>query len=235
MNEPLVSIIVPIRKGEDISLIKEAIDGSSYTNTELIVVDEGKERSEQRNIGIDKARGQHILWLDSDQVPSIFLIEECVKLLKCGYNALYITERIMGDSFFNRVRDFERSFYISTPVDCVRYLRKWGCPRFNIELNGPEDADFDRKVIGHRGVTKQPLYHFDHGTLKKYIDKKKYYSKSMKRYKELHPTDKVLDLRYRCIGIFIEKGKWRKLFRHPILSLGILFILIVRGFLWIRK
>jgi len=235
MNKPLVSVIIPKTPKENISQSINAIQNSSYKFVEIIVVDEGLERSKQRNIGIERAKGDFILYLDSDQYVSPLLIEECIELMKCGYNAIYIPEKITTLGCFARIRNFERSFYNGTPVDCVRFFRRAGCPMFNVELRGPEDADHDRRINGMRTISKNCLYHYDGIGLRRYIEKKAYYAKSMKRYKNLHPNDKVLNLWYRCFWIFIENGKWKRIIRHPILSLGILFILIIRGFIWLRK
>jgi glycosyltransferase involved in cell wall biosynthesis len=237
MLRPLVSVIIPIRHGEDIQKTLKAIRTSSYKSIETIVVDEGLERSAQRNIGITLAKGEYLLVLDSDQVISKYLIEECAyKLLYLPYLAgIYIPEVIPGESFFNRVRNFERQFYTATAVDVVRFVRREGCPLFDKSMSGPEDSDWDRRVGGMRIVSKSCLYHYDNIGLLDYMKKKAYYSKSMKRYHEKHPDDKVLRLTYRCFWIFVENDKWLRLLRHPILSMGILFIIIVRGFIWLKS
>jgi len=231
MVKPLVSVIIPKTEKEDISLILEAIKGSSYTNIEVIVVQEGLERSAQRNIGIKRAKGEYLLILDADQVPGIFLIEDCVKKMKPGVMGIYIPEEIPGDSFFNKIRNFERQFYTATPVDVVRFVRK-DCPLFDETMSGPEDSDWDRKFC--KVTSSNRLYHFDHVGLKSYIRKKSYYSKSMRKYHELHPDDLVLKLWYRCFWIFIEHGKWKKIIQHPVLFLGVLGIITIRGLIWLR-
>jgi glycosyltransferase involved in cell wall biosynthesis len=235
METPKVSVIIPTRHNEDISMCLNAVKASSYKNIEIVVVDEGLERSAQRNIGITLAKGEYLLVLDSDQAVSKYLIDICVGILhyRKDIKALYIPEEIPGKSFFNRVRNFERQFYTGTCVDVVRFVRR-GCPLFDKSMSGPEDSDWDRRIGGERKTVKGGrLYHYDNMTLKKYIAKKSYYAKSMKLYHEKHPDDKVLNLWYRCIGIFIENGKWKQLIKHPILTLGIVFILAVRGVIYI--
>jgi hypothetical protein len=58
-----------------------------------------------------------------------------------------------------------------------------------------------------------------------YLKKKNYYAKGFGRYREKWgPSDP--DLRrqfgffYRFIGVFVEQGKWKKMLRHPILTVG---------------
>ena len=177
MDRPLVSIIIPKTRKENISQSIDAIQTSSYKNVEIVVV----------------------------------------------------------GSFFNRVRNFERQFYTGTVVDVVRFVRAENCPKFDVTMSGPEDSDWDRRVTGAKHISTNCLYHYDNISLERYVEKKAYYSKSMKRYKELHPSDKILDLKYRCFGIFTERGKWKRLLKHPILALGILFILVIRGIIWLRK
>jgi len=142
----MISIIIPIRRGEDISGLLGSIHASTYKDYEVIVVDEGKERSEQRNIGIGKAKGEYLLILDSDQYLHRCLLAECVSLMK-GYDALYIPEIQIGKGLFNYIRRWERGFYTCTPVDCVRFV-KAPCPLFDTTMSGPEDSSWDREIKG---------------------------------------------------------------------------------------
>jgi glycosyltransferase involved in cell wall biosynthesis len=223
----MVSVIVP-NHNRDLTILKNSLP----KGVEFIEVNLGLERSIQRNIGIKQAKGKYILWLDSDQSISYCLIDKCVKLMEMGYSAIYIPEIIVVKSFFGKIRKFEREFYVGTAIDCVRFLRKDICPLFDETLNGPEDSDFDRRVPGFRAIAKNVLYHHDDIGFLEYCRKKAYYTKSMKRFAEKWPNDKCLNIWWRCFGVFVEKGKWKKLLRHPVLSIGILFILLVRGVIY---
>jgi glycosyltransferase involved in cell wall biosynthesis len=219
----LVSVVVP-NHGRDLTLLKKSLP----KNVELIVVDEGKERSEQRNIGINRATGKYLLILDSDQSISKGLIDECLEMMN-GYSCLYIPEVIVAKSWFGKLRAFERTFYTGTAVDVPRFVRADHCPKFDTTLCGPEDADWGNRIKGFRGTTTRPLYHHDDVSIKEYFRKKSYYSKSMKRYAEKWPNDPCINLRYRVWTVFTENGKWKRLLRHPILTLGIIALLIGRG------
>ena len=198
----------------------------------------GPERSAQRNQGIRQAQGKYILYLDADMSLSPGVIKECVD--KCesrGYIALYIPERIIGEGFWIKVRDFERGFYNATCIDAVRFVRKdkfLEIGGFDETLTGPEDWDFDRRirVIGKVGIINACLYH-NEGRLhfSKYLKKKKYYGNTLERYinkwgREDTLIIKQLGLFYRFFGVFIEDGKWRKALTHPLLLLGGLCIKI---------
>lgn len=234
MKKGMISIVVPTHGYRDLSNLKNSIENSLYKNFELIIVNKNQERSIQRNFGIDQSQGEFLLWLDSDQSISPILLNECISMMQKGYDALYIPEVIIVNSFFGKIRAFERTFYTGTPIDCVRFLR-FPCPRFDTELHGPEDSDFDRKVEGKRGITKNVLYHHDDIQMCEYFSKKAYYAESLKKFSEKWPNDKCLNLKYRCWTVFIENGKWKKLLRRPILTLGILFIILVRGLIYVTK
>jgi glycosyltransferase involved in cell wall biosynthesis len=226
-----VSVIVP-NHNRDITPIRESVRKSTYKNVEFIEINRGLERSAQRNIGIKEATGDVILWLDSDQTVSPDLIRECVYWHKVGFSAIYIPEIIVGRSFFARIRAWERSFYTSTAVDVPRSILKRCMPLFDETLHGPEDADMGNRITGLRATTKNPLYHHDDIGFFDYCRKKAYYSKSMVRYAEKNPNDPCLRLKYRCWTVFTEKSKWKKIFKHPILSIGVVFLLIVRGYIY---
>ena len=229
-----VSVIVP-NNGRNIEKLVDSIKNSTYRNTELIVIDRGKERSVQRNMGIVEATGQAFLILDSDQSVSPNLIQECVDLVECGYEAIYIPEIIMADSFFGKVRAVEREFYTGTEVDVPRFVTRKVCPLFNTELSGPEDAEWGQRIKGIRTISECVLYHNDDIGFIDYCKKKAYYTKSMKRYKELCPDDQCLNLKYRCFDVFVQDGKWKHLLAHPILTICVFFLLIVRGFIYAKR
>lgn len=225
-----VSIIIP-RHGEDLTDVLASINASTYKNFEVLVIDEGLERSEQRNIGIYRAKGDFLLILDSDQCIDRNLLMECVYMMK-KFDALYIPEQIMTKGWFGRLRNWERQFYNQTPIDVVRFVVKAECPLFDPDLNGPEDSDWDRKVLGKRGITRNKIYHYDNVGILRYFSKKAYYAKSMKHYVDKHPKDKVLGFWWRCFGVFFEQGKWRRVLRRPDLMLMVWIVIFIRGIIY---
>jgi hypothetical protein len=173
--------------------------------------------------------------LDSDQVISPDLIKECVEKMSFGIGGMYIPEIIKTKGLFAYIRNWERSFYNGTPVDCVRFIRAKNCPLFDLEQKGTEDSDFDRRIKGIKLISKNPLYHFDNVSMLKWFSKKAYYSKSMKRFIERNPDDKILDWRWRCFGVFLENGKWKRFLIRPDLAVAVMFILLIRGIIYYAK
>lgn len=256
-NYPMVSIIVTTKNEEkNIENCLRSIMAQTYRNNELIVVDNysedktvesarkytakvysmGPERSSQRNYGAEISTGKYLFYLDADMILSSGLIEECVE--KCEtdkVDALYIPEQIVGEGFWIKVRDFERSFYNGTIIDAVRFVQKDLFERiggFDESLIGPEDWDFDRRIrkISQTGIVNSALYH-NEGSFnsERYLEKKKYYANGIKKYiKKWGSNDqevtKQVGAWYRLIGVFVEKGKWKKLIRQPILTVAMYYL-----------
>ncbi|MDP2943906.1 MAG: glycosyltransferase [Candidatus Omnitrophota bacterium] len=254
-----VSVIITTKNEEkNIASCLESIKTQNYPQDkiEIIVVDNnsidrtkeialkytdkvynyGPERSAQRNYGVRQASRKYILYLDADMTLSQDLIDECVeKCEKFGYIALYIPERIIGNGFWIKVRDFERSFYNATIIDCVRFVRRdkfLEVGGFDEDLTGPEDWDFDRRIkrIREVGFINSPIFHNEEGfNLRRYVNRKVYYARSFNKYIQKWGRDdpiikKQLGLWYRFFGVFCEDAKWMKLLRHPLLTLDMYFL-----------
>lgn len=228
----VVSVIVP-NNGRPLGNLINSLAMSSRGKIDVNIVDWGLERSEQRNAAIKAAFGKGVLVLDSDQSVSPGLLEECANLISMGYSCVYIPEVIVAKGLFGKIRAFEREFYTGTAVDVPRFVRKDLCPMFDTTLAGPEDADWGNRIPGLRAISKNVLYHHDEISFFDYCRKKAYYTKSMRKYAKKWPKDKCLNIKYRCWSVFVENGKWKKLLRHPLLALGVLFLLIVRGIIYV--
>jgi glycosyltransferase involved in cell wall biosynthesis len=250
---PAVSVIITTKNEEkNIENCLRSIRAQTLKNIELIVIDnfskdqtveiakkhgakvyiKGPERSSQRNYGAQVASGEYLLYLDADMILSPNVMKECIN--KCErekIDALYIPERIVGEGFWIKVRDFERSFYTGTVVDAVRFIRKESFERvkgFDESLVGPEDWDFDRRMrkICQTGIINTPLYHNEGKfNMNRYLKKKNYYSTGIKNYiRKWGPNDpetmKQIGAWYRLMGVFVEKGKWKKLIGHPLYMIG---------------
>jgi len=264
----LVSVIITTKNEEkSIENCLKSIKDQSYSQEkiEIIVIDNnspdrtkeiakkytdkifnhGPERSAQRNYGVNKSEGKYILYLDADMNLSEKVIEECVgECEQKGYVALYIPEKIIGKGFWIKVRNFERSFYNATVIDCIRFVRRDEFLRidgFDESLTGPEDWDFDRRVraIGEVDIIKSPLYHNEEAfNFKRYLQKKGYYAEKFSKYinkwgRKDKMIKKQLGFFYRYFGVFFENNKWKHLLRHPILTAGMYSLRLMVGLLYL--
>lgn len=230
------------------------VDNNSTDNTKELarqytdkVYTQGPERSAQRNFGVRQASGKYILYLDADMILSKDVISKCVE--KCendSFIALYIPERIIGKGFWIKVRDFERSFYNATCIDCVRFVRRdkfLETGGFDENLTGPEDWDFDRRIRKYEkvGIIDATLFHNEgFFNLKKYLKKKSYYSEHFKTYvQKWGENDKIVKKQmgvwYRYVGVFVEQGKWERLIKHPILAAGMYYLRFMVGGSYLGK
>ena len=254
MIKGMVSAVIPIiRNDPHVAGCVEAIKNSTYKNVEIIVVDEGKERSYQRNVGIKKARGEYLIWIDSDMLLHPNLLEDCVKKIEDGSDfyainltstgtekittkptAIYIPERIVTEGWFGRLRDWERQFYNGSLVDVVRFIRTADCPLFDEELHGVEDSDWERQIKVKNFVTSDyPFYHHDKVGVIRYLKKKAYYAKSLGAYKRKNPNDKLLTFKYRCWDVFVQNGKWKRLISRPDLAIQMFILVFARGVIYL--
>ena len=261
----VVSVVISTRNEEkNIYRCLESIKKQSFPSRqiEIIVVDnnstdktkevarkftkkvynKGPERSSQRNYGAEKATGKYYLYLDADMTLSPILIEEAVKIL--GKNpaivGLYIPEIVIGNSFLSKVRQFERSFYNATAIDCVRFVRITALKKvggFDTTMTGPEDWDFTKKIkrLGRVAIIKSPKYHNESDiTISSYVKKKSYYIKSLDAYvnkwgKDDSDIKKQVGLWYRFFGVFFENGKWRRVLTQPHLFIAVLILRFLIG------
>jgi len=277
----LKSIVFQTYPKENIEII--VVDNSSTDKTKEIsqkftnkVFDKGPERSAQRNYGmLEKSSGEYLMFLDADMILSPDVIEKCVKKMEGAKDVvgIYISEVVLGKSYFSRVRRFERSFYDGTIVDGVRFIKKTAFEKiggFDEELYAAEDWDLDKRLkkigslkvlenkgpvdlsnwefkdyILERGVNPEKfgsvIYHneseFD---LKKYISKKKYYSKNFDKYldkwgREDPDIKKQFGFWYRFFDVFIEKGRWKRLIGNLHLALGMYFLRFLVGLSFVLK
>ena len=212
-----------------------------------LVFDRGPERSAQRNYGVSVSTGDLVLYLDADMILQPGIISEAVSVFSSRTEvvALYIPEVIVGEGFWIKVRNFERSFYDGTVIDAVRFVRSStfkALGGFDTGLCGPEDWDFDKRVrtAGQTAVLRTPLHHnegsFD---LDFYLKKKAYYAVDFRHYIAkwgAHDPDlkKQLGPLYRFLGVYVENFRFRKMLAHPLLTFGMYYLRFCVGLTYLR-
>ncbi len=102
-----------------------------------------------------------------------------------------------------------------------------------------------QNFIGSRGVVPDPweavIYHNEADfVLSKYLNKKAYYTRGFDGYiakwgKDDPDIRRQFGLRYRYFTVFMENGKWVKLISHPLLSLGMYFLRVLVGVIFLSR
>ncbi len=129
---PIVSVVVPTRNSErTIVRCLEGILDQSYRPVECTVIDGGStdrtielarsagrdvkvigtdlRRTSARRLGASESHGKYVLFLDSDQIPSRRLIEDCVEISeRTGCSAVKIPETFESTGPWGRCLELDR-------------------------------------------------------------------------------------------------------------------------------
>ncbi|MEM2930414.1 MAG: glycosyltransferase family A protein [Thermoproteota archaeon] len=255
----MVSVIIPTYNSEGtIDACLRSIREQTYQNVEVIVVDNyskdktreianrwkikffqlNAERAEAKNFGLKKARGKYICFIDSDMELTKNVIEECISLMENDerIGGIIIPERSIGNSFWVKVRDFERSFYVGTEIESARFFRKDLAEKvngFDKEVIAFEESTLPQKIekMGYNvksRINAVILHHEENFSLSKWLKKKFYYGKSTSKYKEKFGeyADKQMSIFYRSL-IFLKN---RRFYSEPYLALGVITLKLLECF-----
>ena len=144
----LVSIIMPVYNVED--FVAEAIDSvisQTYKNIELIIVNDGSQDnslkiceeyekeydnicvyskengglSSARNMGIEKAKGDYLVFLDSDDIISCDMVESLLELIKRTQSSIAVCDL---SSNFDKMGDGDSKEMVFTPREALEAILK---------------------------------------------------------------------------------------------------------------
>ena len=254
-SKPLVSVIIPTYNSEKtIGICLRSIEEQTYPNIEVIVVDNCSkdetqkiakkcgarvfqlkaERTRAKNFGLREARGKYVCFIDSDMELTRNVIEECVNLVEGDekLGGVIIPERSIGNSFWARVRDFERSFYAGTEIESARFFRRDVAVKvggFDENVIAFEEATLPLKIegIGYnvRGrIDAVILHHEENFSLLDWLRKKFYYGGTALRYRARYSiSNKQLSPIYR-FSLFLKN---RRFYSKPSLAIGVLILKIL--------
>ena len=197
------------------------------------------EKTYERLAGIDrekveiiqKSKGEFVLSIDSDMSLRNNVIEQCIKQIhknkKIG--AVIIPERSIGDNFWVKVRDFERSFYADTQIESARFFKKELIKKvggYDENLVFFEESTLPQKIekIGYNVKARidAEILHHEELVISKWMKKKYYYGKSAQKYKEKY--NKYL---YEQTNIFYRYSiflKNKRFYSKPIIAFGLIIL-----------
>ena len=215
---PLVSVVVPTRNSArtleacldsvraqrpDVVLELIVVDNDSTDGTwEIaqygadVAVRGGPERSAQRNLGVARAHGEWILWLDSDMLLPAGALHEALETAgREGVDAVALPEHTVGSGFWTACRTLERSCYpdqgsIHSPR-LVRRSTLTGVGGFDHSMTGLEDTDLRHRLraAGVRWALAPVTVEHDEGrlTLRSVLAKRVYYGRSIPAFAAMNP------------------------------------------------
>ncbi len=212
----------------------------------VIVHQLGPERSAQRNFGAQQAKGDLLLFLDADMTLAPSALRACAEAMSdTGVAGCFISERVRGQGFWIRVRDFERSFYDATVIDAVRCIRRQAfldVGSYDTALWAAEDWDLDRRLSKKgRFVSAGTFLEHNEGEFdfRRYVKKKAYYATNFSAYFAKWGRDditrKQFGFWYRFAGVFLENGKWKRFLAHPIYALAMYWLRLLVGVVYLRS
>lgn len=255
----LVSIIIPTKNaaGHLTKLLSSLVD-QTYKNFEVIINDDKKTTDNtkevlrkfskkikikylQENIsmaqgrkrGAEQAVGKYQLHLDADMSLSLKVLEDCLKEINKGHDALVIPEISHGEGFWAKVKSFERSMYVGDQtIESVRFFTKkayWTVGGHNEKMVLSEDKDLDLRIRAagfNVGRISEPIYHNEGNlSLKKDLQKKFFYGKTAHVFIAENPKHALRQANLIFRAAYFRN--WRKLISNPILSLGMFLMKIL--------
>lgn len=200
-KRPLVSVVIPVYNcAEYIGECIDSVAEQTYDNIEIIVVNDGsKDESEKiiknkkkkyrnilyykqrnkgvsaaRNLGINKAKGEYITFVDGDDLAGKYLVERLVNQITCTHPECIIvskpTQKI--NEFEERVLGYKKPVVksISSDQALIKLLYPYGidngpCAKlyptvllkknlFNIDLSIAEDLELNYRLIKSSKIIK---------------------------------------------------------------------------------
>ncbi|HET6814803.1 MAG TPA: glycosyltransferase family 2 protein [Actinomycetota bacterium] len=216
-GRPLVSVVVPTRDAaRTVARCLASVRAQTWPALELLVVDNwsrdgtwevaarladvalraGPERSAQRNLGIERAAGEWVLWVDADMVLATDAVERSLAAARAaGAEAVFLPEASTGSGFWARCRALERRCYAGEPrIEAPRLVRAdvlGRVGRFEAANTGTEDAALRNRLLagGVRLAWADTVVMHDEGHLRlgTVLRKRFYYGRSLPDYRRAHP------------------------------------------------
>jgi len=262
MIKNLISIIVPVlNAGSHLETLLPSLVKQNYQNFEVIINDDKRtddqtekiiakfkdklhivflkeniSMAQGRKSGAGCARGEYQLHLDADMTLSSGVLDDCIKMMEMGYDALVIPEISYGEGFWTKVKAFERSMYVGDDIiESVRFLRssvysKVGGHNERMVLSEDKDLDLRVRAAGFMvGRISNPIYHNEGRlSLKKDLKKKFFYGKTAHVFMAKNPKHAFIQANLIFRPAYFRN--WRKIVANPVLSLGMFVMKILETF-----
>lgn len=246
-----ISVVIPTKNEEkNLPALLESIKKQTFKDFETIIVDnfsndktrliasrytinmfkKGPERSTQKNYGLKKAKGEYVLFLDSDMILGGAVLEDCFKAIANNpkLSGIIISEQSRGSNFLAKIKSLEKELYKNEPtLEAARFFRKKDLKKiggFNEKLISGEDWDLSQRMtkLGNLGRIRSKIYHLENLSILEDVKKKYYYAKFINIYAKKHPLIFKRQAGLFRIGLLFKKPKI--IISRPIEFLGLLLL-----------
>jgi glycosyltransferase involved in cell wall biosynthesis len=218
MTSPaLVSVVVPTKDVErTIEACLRSVRAQTHPAVELVVVDNsstdatfaiarryadiavqaGPERSAQRNLGVELAAGEWVLYVDADMVLGPDVVERALAAAeRSGAAGVFVPEESFGEGYWTACRALERRCYTGEPmIEAPRLVRRaylLESGGFRPDVAGQEDAELRTRMLraGLPLVWSDGVIRHDEGrlTFRGVMRKRLYYGRSIPAYAAAAP------------------------------------------------
>jgi glycosyltransferase involved in cell wall biosynthesis len=256
---PLVSVVVPTRDaGRTIARCLASVRAQTWPAVELVVVDNwsrdgtwelagrladvavraGPERSAQRNLGLRRAAGEWVLWIDADMVLAPDAVERSLAAARAtGAGAVFLPEASTGSGFWARCRALERRCYHGDPgIEAPRLVRADLLAQaggFDPANTGTEDAALRNRLRAH-GVPlawADTMVVHDEGHLRlgAVLRKRFYYGRSLPGLHRAQPGAAAAQARSTLAAYWRHR---RRLAADPVHAVGLLVLRACEAAAW---
>lgn len=192
-------------------------------------------RSSQRNFGAQKAHGDYLFFVDSDQTLSPNCLKNATDTAsKNNLDAIIIPEQVKGDNFWSMCLNLEKQIYTNDQtVSAPRLIKKSAFLKvggFDEKLIAGEDWDLHLRLIDKDakiGISKSPIYNLEqNSTLSSILKKKFYYAKNIKNYAKKHPKAFIDQTNF--ISRLTNSSALSKMAKDPMHATGLIFLKIAQ-------
>lgn len=267
MRKPEVSIIIPTYNSEKtlVSCLNSVV-AQTYPFYEIIIVDnfstDNTLRTARRfkakvlqrkgnpalarNVGVSKSTGKYVLFLDSDQVLSPTVIQECLQKCQNGQAEMVrIPEIFVGREFWSNCSAVWKNHYqkVEQLYGSTKSIVS-GEPRFfarerisqlgmfDTALVWGEDYDLHerlREANAREAMCKSSIYHYELTSLRGILAKNLYYGKYMPTFVQ-HTHRHILSLMIRHAVLTLREVS-RDFRKSPATIVGCVILLCLKAYI----
>lgn len=164
-----LSIIIPAYNAEPyLSELLERLNPQITDDVECLIIDDGSKAAVHtdykwakvfrqknkgvgfaRNVGIDKAKGEYISFIDADDLVSEDFVSKILEKTKDEPDVIELSWKSLTDKMWNIDRKLSsEADRLPNPSVCTRVFKRAyiGDVRFNVKKDSTEDEDFCRKM-----------------------------------------------------------------------------------------